>query len=97
VNLADQVTVRCVAAHAVLAWVGPPHAAPHIALDIDAYAVSEARREIVGEDAAAAARAVLHCKHAYVRWATMRGAAIHNVEQLFVGRQRKAIWTYEII
>ena len=84
-NLTDQVTIRSEAAHAILTWVGPAHATPHVALHIDAYAVGEARREIVGEYAAAAANTVLHRKHADMRGAAVRGAAIHHVEQLFVG------------
>src|SRR5258707_2208719 len=41
-DLADEIAVRRVAAHAVLLGVRPAHAAPDIAVDVGAHAVGEA-------------------------------------------------------
>ena len=79
VDLTNQGPIGRVAADAILGWVSPPHAAPHVALGIDAHAICEAGRKVVREYAAPATCAIFYGKDADMRRATMRNATIDHV------------------
>src|SRR5579872_214396 len=95
-HLADQVTIRGIAADAVFAGVGPAHRTPHIAIDIRAQAVGHAGGEVVGEDTAVAQAGTIDIEHAYMRGAAVRDARVNYVEKALVGREAQAVRANEI-
>src|SRR5262249_30276274 len=101
VDLADQVAVGRVAAHAVLLWIAPAHGAPNIAVDIDAHAVAVAGLEIVDKDLAVRELASFDVDVEYadvsrvVRAVAVTG--VDDVELLLVGRKRESIGFHEVV
>ena len=96
-HLADQRAVRRVASHAILARIGPAHAAPDIALDVGPHPVGEAGREILGEDTPAMQPPALNVEHPDMRGPAMRDAAIDDIEQRLVGRKGEAVRADEVV
>ena len=84
VDLTNQITIWCVTTHTVLALICPAHATPHVALDIDAYPVSNSRRKICGENAAAMTLAIFYCKDPDMCRAAMGSTAVNHIDQLLI-------------
>src|SRR5262249_58087489 len=93
VDFADEVAGRRIDADPILLRVGPSHATPHIPVDVDPYAISKARRKVLGEYLVGGrlAGGDVHVKDPHVRAATMSNATVDDVELFLVRRERKPI------
>src|SRR5205085_3033316 len=86
VDLAEQIARRAIAAHTVLLRVGPAHAAPHVAVNIAAHSVGNARRKTLGEDLAVGQRPGVDVAAEYpdMRWASVGQARVDDVELFLI-------------
>src|ERR1700761_454046 len=96
-DLADEVAVRGVAAHTVLAGIGPAHAAPDIAIGIRPHAVGKARSEILRENPPAAELRAVYVEDADMGRAAMGDAGVHHIKPPLIGREGEAVRAHEII
>src|SRR4051794_20520366 len=97
VDLADQVPARRVAADPVLPRVGPPHAAPDVALRVDPHPVGKAGREVLGEDLVVRELVAVHVEDAHIRAPAVRDPAVDDVEPPLVGRERDPVRLVEAV
>src|SRR4030088_1323991 len=101
VDLAEQIAVRSVAAHAVLVRIAPTHGAPNTPSGVTAHPVGNAGlghfrkdfavRNFSGPD--------IHVEHPDMRrvvW-PVREAGVDDIELLFVGREGNAVGLHEVV
>src|SRR5262249_6230838 len=101
VDLAEQIAVWSVAAHAVLVRIAPTHGAPNAPGGVTAQPVGNARLGHVGKDLAVRqlARRMIDVEHADMRWVVrpVREAGVDDIELLLVRRQGDAIGLHEVV
>src|SRR5215471_10784420 len=101
VDLAEQIAVSSVAAHAILLRIAPTDGAPYTPGGVGAHPVGNAglghfRKDLAVRDFSGPN---VHVEHADMRRVVrpVREAGIDDVELLLVGREGDAVWFHEVI
>src|SRR5439155_19168458 len=92
VDLADQLAGRGIATHTVLLRIGPPHAAPHIAVRVEPHPIGDARCEVLGEDLAVGQLVFIVVEEPDVCRVAQGGGAGDVVWCFFFCFTRQALW-----